>query len=109
MSIDCRHPDVVVSRILNRSANELLNGDYSEMTMVDLFEIWTLRSDGETDHVASHVKYDQARDAAYLLVLMMEAGNNPEIVKSIVIWVHRGYEEDSVLEVGIMQRADDGS
>lgn len=74
------------------------------MDMVNLFEVWILRSDGEIDHVGSHVKYPHALESAELHVLAMEAGDVPEILEAMVIWVYRDGEEDSVLEVAIRKR-----
>jgi hypothetical protein len=106
MSTDIYHyQNLQVREILRLALNELRWGDYSDMKRVDVFEVWTIRDDGEIDRVGAHVEYVEAVASSQLLVLIMQAGAAAEIVATVVVWIFRDSVEDSVLEIGTEKRA----
>jgi hypothetical protein len=93
-----------IKEILSLAREELQWGDYSDMGKVDIFEVWTIRDDGEIYRVGAHTEYTEAVASSQLMVLVMQAGAAAEIIRSVVVWVFRNSEEDSVLEVGVAKR-----
>ncbi len=106
MSTDHISQNIQVEEILGLSRNELQWGDYSDMGRVNIFEVWTIRADSEIDRIGAHVEYSEAVSSAQLMVLVIPAGAASPIMRTVVVWIFRNSEEDSVLEVGIERRKD---
>lgn len=111
MSTECFSQNIQIEQILTHARNELQWGKHSDLVKADFFEVWTIREDCEIDRVGSHSEYKSALDAAELLALFLQTGYSglSPIAGAVVVWVFRNSEEDSVLEVGIAKRKDDGS
>lgn len=107
MSTDHVLQNTQVQEILAQARNELQWGDYSDMGGVNVFEVWTIRADSEIDRIGAHVEYSEAVASAQLMVLAMQSlGAVSPITRTVVVWIFRNSEEDSVLEVGIERRQD---